>query len=163
VSCNFFVVTNRVSATVKLSTVKLSCFLESHAKHRLVRGRRPAFCPGDVLDAFGMEAQHPDVFAENLFDLDPACVVAAAQRQRQQLKSPPMGVEHHLDVMRRPAIRCASAIPIPNRAVVATFLTHGQVRCPAGGRFGRPIVRSSAGNPEPPVIRNRLGSSRASH
>jgi hypothetical protein len=31
--------------------------------------------PGDVLDAFGMEAQHPDVFAENLFDLDQACVV----------------------------------------------------------------------------------------
>ena len=57
--------------------------------------------PGDVLDAFGMEAQHPDVFAENLFDLDPACVVASAQRQRQQLKSPPMGVDHYLDVLRR--------------------------------------------------------------
>jgi predicted nucleic acid-binding protein len=57
--------------------------------------------PGDVLDAFGMEAQHPDVFAENLFDLDPACVVAAAQRQRQQLKSPPMEVDRYLDVLRR--------------------------------------------------------------
>jgi predicted nucleic acid-binding protein len=57
--------------------------------------------PGDVLDAFGMEAQHPDVFAENLFDLDPACVVAAAQRQRQQLKSPPIEVDHYLDILRR--------------------------------------------------------------
>lgn len=57
--------------------------------------------PGDVLDAFGMEAQHPDVFAENLFDLDPACVVAAAQRQRRQLKSPPMEVDHYLDILRR--------------------------------------------------------------
>lgn len=57
--------------------------------------------PGDVLDAFGMEAQHPDVFAENLFDLDPASVVAAAQRQRQQLKSPPMAVDRYLDILRR--------------------------------------------------------------
>ncbi len=57
--------------------------------------------PGYVLDAFGMEAQHPDVFAENLFDLDPACVVAAAQRQRQRLKSPPMEVDHYLDILRR--------------------------------------------------------------
>lgn len=57
--------------------------------------------PDDVLDAFGMEAQHPDVFVENLFDLDPACVVAAAQRQRQQLKSPPIEVDHYLDILRR--------------------------------------------------------------
>ena len=57
--------------------------------------------PGDLLDAFGMEAQHPDVFAENLFDLDPASVVAAAQRQRQQLKSPPMAVDRYLDILRR--------------------------------------------------------------
>jgi len=26
--------------------------------------------PADVRDSFGLEAQHPDVFAENLFDLD---------------------------------------------------------------------------------------------
>ena len=37
--------------------------------------------PADVLGAFGLEAQHPDLFVENLFDLDPAAVVAAAQRQ----------------------------------------------------------------------------------
>ena len=57
--------------------------------------------PADILAGFGVEAQHPDVFAENLFDLDQAAVVAAAQRQRQQLKNPPMEVDRYLDVMRR--------------------------------------------------------------
>lgn len=57
--------------------------------------------PVEVLAGFGVEAQHPDVFAENLFDLDQAAVVAAAQRQRQQLKNPPMGVDRYLDILRR--------------------------------------------------------------
>ena len=57
--------------------------------------------PADVLESFGLEAQHPDVFAENLFDLDQAAVVAAAQRQRQQLKSPPMDVDRYLDILRK--------------------------------------------------------------
>ena len=39
--------------------------------------------PAEVLSPFGLEAQHPDAFVENLFDLDPAAVVTAAQRQRQ--------------------------------------------------------------------------------
>ena len=55
--------------------------------------------PAAVLESFGLEVQHPDVFVENLFDLDQAAVVAAAQRQRQQLKSPPMDVDRYLDVL----------------------------------------------------------------
>ncbi|WP_454689844.1 PIN domain-containing protein [Achromobacter aloeverae] len=57
--------------------------------------------PSQALAPFGIEAQHPDEFVENLFDLDPAAVVAAAQRQRAQLKSPPMDVNHYLDVLLR--------------------------------------------------------------
>ena len=57
--------------------------------------------PSDILEAFEMEAQYPDVFGKNLFDLDPASVVAAAQRQRQQLRSSPMEVDHFLDVLHR--------------------------------------------------------------
>jgi predicted nucleic acid-binding protein len=41
--------------------------------------------PDDILASFGIEAQHPDEFIENLFDLDQAAVVAAAQRQRALL------------------------------------------------------------------------------
>lgn len=55
--------------------------------------------PAEVLQLFGLEAQHPDMFVENLFDLDQAAVVAAAQRQRQQLKNPPLDVDRYLDVL----------------------------------------------------------------
>ena len=57
--------------------------------------------PQAALSPFGIEAQHPDLFIENLFDLDPAAVVAAAQRQRAQLKNPPMDVDHYIDVLLR--------------------------------------------------------------
>lgn len=57
--------------------------------------------PLELLKPYGIEAQHPDVFVENLFDLDPAAVVAAAQRQRAQLKNPSMSVERYLDVLLR--------------------------------------------------------------
>jgi hypothetical protein len=39
--------------------------------------------PTGALEPFGIEAQHPDLFIDNLFDLDPAVVVAAARRQRR--------------------------------------------------------------------------------
>lgn len=57
--------------------------------------------PAEVLDGFGLEAQHPDVFIENLFDLDSPSVVAAAQRQRRQLRDPPVDIDHFLDILRR--------------------------------------------------------------
>ena len=57
--------------------------------------------PATVLAPYGIEAQHPDEFVDNLFDLDPAAVVAAAQRQREQLKTPPMDVAHYLDLLLR--------------------------------------------------------------
>jgi hypothetical protein len=55
--------------------------------------------PVDVLLSFGLEAQYPKVFVENIFDLDQAAVIAAAQWQRRQLKNPPMDVDRHLDVL----------------------------------------------------------------
>jgi hypothetical protein len=57
--------------------------------------------PQAVLAPYGIEAQHPDLFVDNLFDLDPAAVVAAAQKQRVQLKHPPLDVDHYLDVLLR--------------------------------------------------------------
>lgn len=57
--------------------------------------------PASKLDEFDIEAQHPDEFVDNLFDLDPAAVVAAAQRQRQQLKMPPMDVDPYLELLMR--------------------------------------------------------------
>lgn len=57
--------------------------------------------PSAVLAPFGVEAQHPDEFIENLFDLDPAAVVAAAQRQRAQLKNPVTSVDRYLEALQR--------------------------------------------------------------
>lgn len=54
-----------------------------------------------TLAPFGLEAQHPDEFIQNLFDLDPVAVIAAARSQRQQLKNPPMAVDRFLDVLLR--------------------------------------------------------------
>jgi len=57
--------------------------------------------PDTCLAPYGVEAQHPDEFVENLFHLDQAVVIAAAQRQRQQLKLPPIAVEPFLDLLQR--------------------------------------------------------------
>jgi len=57
--------------------------------------------PQDRLAPFGVEAQHPDEFVDNLLDLDLAAVVSSAQRQRAQLKNPPIDAERYLDILRR--------------------------------------------------------------
>jgi hypothetical protein len=57
--------------------------------------------PAEMLAPYGMESQHPDEFVDNLLDLDAAAVVSAAQRQRAQLRNPPMDVDHYLDILLR--------------------------------------------------------------
>ncbi len=57
--------------------------------------------PASALAPYGIEAQHPDLFIDNLFDLDQAAVIAAAQRQRAQLKNPPLDVDRYFDVLLR--------------------------------------------------------------
>ena len=57
--------------------------------------------PAELLASYGMESQHPDEFGDNLFDLDAAAVVAAAQRQRAQLKNPPIDVDRYLEILFR--------------------------------------------------------------
>jgi predicted nucleic acid-binding protein len=55
--------------------------------------------PDAALAPFGVEAQQPDEFVENLFDLDQAAVVTAAQRQRAQLAHPKLDVDRYMEVM----------------------------------------------------------------
>lgn len=57
--------------------------------------------PADVIASYEVESQHPDEFVENLFDLDAAAVVAAAQLQRAQLKNPLIDVDRYLEVLFR--------------------------------------------------------------
>lgn len=55
--------------------------------------------PHEKLAPFGVEVQHPDEFIDNLFDLDQAAVVAAAQKQRHTLKNPPIDVDRYLEIL----------------------------------------------------------------
>ena len=57
--------------------------------------------PAPILEPYGIEAQHPDEFVEYLFDLDPAAVATAAQRQRANLQHPPIDVDKFLDTLLR--------------------------------------------------------------
>lgn len=55
--------------------------------------------PQDRLDAYGIEAQHPDTFIVHVFDLNPGGVVGAAQNHRASLKKPPKSVEDYLNTL----------------------------------------------------------------
>ncbi|MGO4762583.1 putative toxin-antitoxin system toxin component, PIN family [Cupriavidus sp. 2KB_3] len=57
--------------------------------------------PQTALDPFGIEAQHPDEFIDNLFNLDPGVVLTAARRQRARFRQPPMKADHYLSVLLR--------------------------------------------------------------
>lgn len=69
--------------------------------------------PADALRPFAVEAQHPDEFAENLFDLDREAVLAAARHQRVQLSNPAVGIERYLDILRRQGLsRTVAALAV---------------------------------------------------
>lgn len=57
--------------------------------------------PAAALQAYGIEAQHPDEFVEYLFDLDSSAVAAAAQQHRRAMKRPPFSPDDYLDALRR--------------------------------------------------------------
>ncbi|PAT32769.1 PIN domain-containing protein [Vandammella animalimorsus] len=67
--------------------------------------------PTETLAAYGIEAQHPDAFVDKLLDIDAAAVIEAAQRQRAQLKHPPMDAERYLDILfRQGLVQTAQAL-----------------------------------------------------
>lgn len=53
--------------------------------------------PDATLGSFDIEALHPDDFIADLWDLDKAAVLEAAQRQRQSLKNPALSAQAYLD------------------------------------------------------------------
>ena len=53
--------------------------------------------PKDILSQFNIEALHPDDFITDLWDIDPAAVLAAARRQRVSLQAPPRTAREYLD------------------------------------------------------------------
>jgi hypothetical protein len=57
--------------------------------------------PHDVLKQYGIEALHPDEFISSQLDLAPNVVCAAAKRQRESLKNPPMTADEYLESLER--------------------------------------------------------------
>ncbi|MDO5056452.1 MAG: PIN domain-containing protein [Lautropia sp.] len=66
--------------------------------------------PESTLAPFGIEALHPDEFVEDLIDLDICAVVSAAQRQRAQLRNPPIDVDRYLDILHRQGLEHTARI-----------------------------------------------------
>lgn len=57
--------------------------------------------PAPALNAFGIEALHPDDFVMDLFDLNRAFVLSAVTTQRSNLRRPPMSVDEYLEALLR--------------------------------------------------------------
>ncbi|MEN4798082.1 MULTISPECIES: PIN domain-containing protein [Pantoea] len=57
--------------------------------------------PAPALNAFGIEALHPDDFVMDLFDLNRALVLSAVTTQRSNLRRPPMSVDEYLESLLR--------------------------------------------------------------
>ena len=74
--------------------------------------------PATALNQYGIEAQHPDEFVENLFDLNQASVLAAAQAHRKALKHPPHSVAEYLDGLRRQGLVQTAKLLEPFAAIL---------------------------------------------
>jgi len=55
--------------------------------------------PSGALDRYNLDAQHPDDFIVDLFDLHPASVLQALAEQRASLKRPPKTADEFLDIL----------------------------------------------------------------
>ena len=55
--------------------------------------------PAKALSRYNLEAQHPDDFIVDLFDLHPASVLQALSEQRAALKKPPKTADEFLDIL----------------------------------------------------------------
>jgi len=57
--------------------------------------------PYEVLRSFGIEAQHPDAFLSDIWDLDQAAVLQAVRKQRTSLRNPQLDASQLLDILRQ--------------------------------------------------------------
>jgi len=57
--------------------------------------------PKEVVDAYGIEARHPDEFVAQYLDSNEDRVCTAVRLQRASLKNPPIAVDGFLDILER--------------------------------------------------------------
>ena len=61
--------------------------------------------PIQVLEPYGLDAQHPDIFISQWIDVAPAFVCLAAKRHRISLKNPPKSVDEYLIALERQGLQ----------------------------------------------------------
>lgn len=61
--------------------------------------------PKESISKYGIEAQHPDEFLMNLFDLSSEMVCLAVKRHRISLKSPPKNLEQYLSTLSKQSLK----------------------------------------------------------
>lgn len=67
--------------------------------------------PDDTLQAYGIEAQHPDAFVAHLIDLAPSRVCSAVASIRARLRNPPKTVTEYIDKLEQQQLpQTASAL-----------------------------------------------------
>lgn len=57
--------------------------------------------PDEILNPFGIEAQHPDDFFLNQSDLQQGAFLATIKQVREALRNPPKTAQEYLDVLRK--------------------------------------------------------------
>ncbi|HSW69086.1 MAG TPA: PIN domain-containing protein [Gammaproteobacteria bacterium] len=61
--------------------------------------------PKKIVSKYGVEAQHPDEFIMNLFDLSSDLVCLAVKRHRATLKNPPKSVDEYLATLEKQSLK----------------------------------------------------------
>jgi predicted nucleic acid-binding protein len=81
---------------------------DRHVLAAAIRGRADVIVtfnlddyPSNILQPYGIEAQHPDAFVTHLLDLAPTKVYQAVKLQRQALKNPPKTAEELLETLEK--------------------------------------------------------------
>ena len=69
----------------------------STARHSLIVTFNLKDFPTEALNKFNIEAQHPDDFIVDLFDLNQMMVLKAMAAHRLSLKNPPKSADEYLD------------------------------------------------------------------
>lgn len=60
--------------------------------------------PDKILNKYNIKAQHPDLFLDQIINLNPDIVCAAIKRLRTRLKNPPMNIHQYLAVLEKQAL-----------------------------------------------------------
>lgn len=66
--------------------------------------------PQSILDQYDIEAQHPDDFISDLFDLKPSKVLKAAKTCQQRLKNPPKSFDEYLEILLKQGLSISVSI-----------------------------------------------------